>query len=262
MISFNKIVNKLCKKCWNIVFLTDIFEIIDPEYKNKNRVTLNKTIYRLKSEWVIIPLKNGVYIIPDDEDTSLNSVDLVDKYYIRLLKKYIKAEVWAHYYISGKKSLEFHMRDYSIPEKIFIINRSLNKKIKIWVYEIIFKTISWNQHGKKINLYNYTSQYSKEIQLDSIVLKISSLELALLEASLIWGSYGWVEVELITKALKKYSSILDHNTFKDIAPFKYIMSFNRLKELSKSSHPDLYKLFLDIIKTNGNLFIWEWARNI
>jgi hypothetical protein len=42
---------------------------------------------------VIIALKNGVYIIPDSEDASLNSVDLIDKYYLKLLKKYIKAEV-------------------------------------------------------------------------------------------------------------------------------------------------------------------------
>ena len=262
MISFNKIVNKLCKRCWNIVFLTDIFEIIDPEYKDKNRTTLNKTVYRLKSEWIIIPLKNGVYIVPDSEDRSLNSVDLLDKYYLQLLKKYIKAEVGSHYYISWKKSLEFHMRDYSIPEKIFIINRSLNKKVKIWAYEIVFKTISGNEHGKKINLYTHLSQCTKEIAIDTISFKVSGLELALLEASLIWESYWWVEVSLITRALKKYSRILNPEIFKDIAKYKYIMSFNRLKELSKSSHPDLYKLFLDIIKTNGNLFIGEWARNI
>ena len=262
MISFNKIVNKLCKKCWNIVFLTDIFEIIDPEYRDKNRTTLNKTIYRLKSKWIIIPIKNGVYIVPDNEDASLNSVDLLDKYYIKLLKKYITKEVWSNYYISWKKSLEFHMRDYSIPEKVFIINRSINKKVKVWTYEIIFKTISWNEHGKKINLYAHLSWYRKEIQIDTIAFKLSGLELALLEASLIWESYGWVEVWLITKAIKKYWGVLDHDIFEDIAQYKYIMSFNRLKELSKSSYPDLYTLFLEIIKKNGNLFIWEWARNI
>ena len=255
MISFNKIVNKLCKRCWNIVFLTDIFEIIDPEYKDKNRTTLNNTIYRLKSEWVIIALKNWVYIVPDSEDKTLNSVDLLDKYYLQLLKKYIKAEVGSHYYISGKKSLEFHMRDYAIGEKIFIINRNLNKKIKVWAYKIIFKTISGNEHGKKINLYAHLSHYTKEILIDTIAFKVSVLELALLEASLIWESYWGVEISLITKALKKYSSILNPDIFKDIAKYKYIMSFNRLKELSKSSLPDLYKLFLDIIKTNGNLFI-------
>jgi len=40
------------------------------------------------------------------------------------------------------------------------------------------------------------------------------------------------------------------------------MSFNRLKEISKNIDNDLYKFFLDIIKSNGWLFIWEWLRGI
>jgi hypothetical protein len=35
------------------------------------------------------------------------------------------------------------------------------------------------------------------------------------------------------------------------------MSFNRLKELSKNIAPELYVIFLDIIKKNGGLFIGE-----
>jgi len=38
------------------------------------------------------------------------------------------------------------------------------------------------------------------------------------------------------------------------------MSFNRLKELSKPIDLSLYNLFLDIIKKNWWLFIWEWLR--
>jgi hypothetical protein len=75
------------------VFLKDVFEIIDPEKKDQNKNKLNKTVYRLVAEKVILKIKNGVYLIPDTEDISLNSVDLVDKYYLKLLKKYITKEV-------------------------------------------------------------------------------------------------------------------------------------------------------------------------
>jgi hypothetical protein len=34
------------------------------------------------------------------------------------------------------------MKNFEIPEKVFIVNRSLNKKIKVGNYEIVFKTIS------------------------------------------------------------------------------------------------------------------------
>lgn len=262
MISFNKIVNKLCKKCGNIVFLTDIFEIIDPEQKAWNRTKLNKIVYRLKNEWYIIPLKNGVYIIPDAQDQQLNIIDLIDKYYLRLLKKYITKEVGSQYFISGKKALEIHMRDYSLPEKIYICNRTLNKKIKIWSYEIIFKTISWKEEQKKINLYSRFSQYHKLINIEWIDFKIAWLEHALLEWALIWESYNGVDVSLVQKCMKKFSRVFDEDIFREIGRYKYILAFNRLKELSKNTHMSRYYVFLDIIKRNGNLFIGEGVRAI
>ena len=141
MLNFNKIVKILFKKSWNIVFKEDIFEIIDPEKKDKYKSKVDKTIYSLKAEWFILPIKSGVYIIPDEEDRKLNKVDLIDKYYLKLLKKYITYFVWSDYYISSKKALEIHLKNYSIPEKIYIVNRNLNKKIIVWNYEIIFKTV-------------------------------------------------------------------------------------------------------------------------
>ena len=54
---------------------------------------MSKTIYRLRAESVIISLKAGVYIIPDKEDFESNRVDLIDIYYLKLLKKYITAFV-------------------------------------------------------------------------------------------------------------------------------------------------------------------------
>jgi len=34
------------------------------------------------------------------------------------------------------------MKDFSVPEKIYVINRNISKKILVGNYEIIFKTIS------------------------------------------------------------------------------------------------------------------------
>ena len=262
MISFNKIVNKLCKRCWNIMFLTDIFDIIDPEQQEKSRTILNKTIYRLKAEWYLLPLKNWVYIIPDKEDNKLNTVDLTDKYYLKLLKKYITKEVWNNYFVSGKKSLEIHMRDYSLPEKIYVCNRTVNKKVKIWAYEIVFKTIWRKDHGKKINLYARFCKYNKIFNIEWIDFKVAGLELALLEWTLIWESYNGVDVQILTKCIKKYRTVFDEDILREIAKYKYVMSFNRLKELSKHIDESLYLVFLDIIKRNGNLFIWEGVRGI
>jgi len=259
---FNKIVNKMLKKWWNVIFKKDIYELIDPECKPEYSWRVNTVISRLKSNGHIISLKAWVYIVPESDDTSLNDVDLVEKYYLKLLKKYITSLVWSHYYISGVKSLEFHMKNNSIPERIYVINKSLNKKIYVWSYEICFKTLSGKQHDKKYNLYNIFSQYSKKLSVDGIDFKISWLELSLLEAALVHDSEQGIDISLLIKAIKKYGKVMDYDVFQEVGKYKYNMSFNRLKEIAKTIDRDLYKVFLDVIKKNGGCFVGEGLRGI
>ncbi len=260
MLDFNKIVKKLWNKWWNVIFKKDIFEFIDPEYKKENQTKLNKLIYRLRSEWHLISLKSWVYIVPNQQDRESNSIDLIEKYYLTLLKKYIVQEVWSQYYISWLKSLEFHMKDQSIPDRICIMNRSINKKIKVWNYEIIFKTLAWKYQWKKLNLFSRFSGYTKEQVIDGIAFKTSNLELALVESALVQDSYEGLDISPLMKAMKKYWNIMDHEVFKQVGKYKYNMSFNRLKEVSKTINVELYKTFLGIIKENWWCFVWEWLR--
>ena len=52
MLTFDKIVKKMLKKSWKLFFKNDIFEIIDPDKQDKYKNHLDKTIYRLKSDFV------------------------------------------------------------------------------------------------------------------------------------------------------------------------------------------------------------------
>jgi len=260
MISFNKIVKKLLKKWWKVIFKEDIFEIVDPEKKEKYRSIVDKLIYRLKAEKIIISLKSWIYIVPSKGDLLLNKIDLIDKYYFALLKKYIIFYVWNAYYISWQKALEFHLKDYSVPDKIFIINRWLTKKIKIWSYEIIFKTISWRIDRKKINLYSKMQKFITLKHIEELDFKISCLELSLIESALVWNNNTWIDFALLNKAIKKYCWVLKSEIFYSIWIYKFIMSFNRIKEISRNIDKDLYEIFLDIIKINWWLFIWEGLR--
>lgn len=259
---FNKIVNKMLKKWWKVLFKEDIFEIIDPEKKAKYQNKVDKLIYRLKAESIIINLKAWVYIIPDIEDINMNKVDLIDKYYLKLLKKYITFHVWSSYYISWNKALEIHNKNFSVPEKVFIINRSLNKKIKFLNYEIIFKTISSKKDNKKINLYSKFSNFVVRKNIEGIEFKVSCLELSLVESAVISDSNNPFDISLITKTIKKYKWVFDKEVFYSVWSYKYIMSFNRLKVLSKTIDMELYEVFLDIIKKNWWLFIGEGLRGV
>lgn len=260
MLSFDKIVNKMLKDWWKVFFKEDIFELVDPEKKDEYKNQVNKIIYRLKSEWIIISLKAWVYVVPSEDDIKLNSVDLLEKYYFKLLKKSIIFYAWSHYFISGRKSLELHMKNFEVPEKIFIVTRNLNKKITLWSSEIIFKTISWKIDGNKVNLYSRLSEFVVLKDIENSDFKISSLELALIESALVNDTELWIPLELLSKAIKKYGTIFDREVFYELWKYKFSMSFNRLKEIAKPMNKDLYEVFLDIIKRNWGLFIGEWLR--
>lgn len=260
MLSFNILVKRLWKQSWKILLKEDVFELIDPEKKKKYQSFIDKAIYKLKIEKKIIPLKSWIYIVPEPEDLHLNEIDLVEKYYFKLLKRYLVYFVWSEYYISGKKSLEFHLKDFSIPEKISIVNRKLNKRIKIGNYEIIFKTVTWKVGEKKTNLFARLYEYSQNIYLDNLPFKAANLELALVESAIIGVWEQWVDIELLSKTIKKYSKFLKKDILYTLWEYKFIMSFNRLKELSKNIDDEFYRLCLDIVKKNGGLFIWEWLR--
>lgn len=262
MIDFNKIVNKLSKRWWKIIFKEDIFDIIDPEKKPQYQNYLDKTIYKLRASNLIIPLKSWVYIFPDQDDLKLNEVDLIEKYYLKLLKKYITHFVGSDYFISGNKALQFHLKDYSVPKKVHIVNRTLDKKVKVWDYEIIFKTVSGAEKGKKINLFSRLYKFVDTKQVEDIEFKLANLELALLQSALVTDNEEGIDLNLLTKTIKKYSKYLKKETFEELARFKFVMSFNRLKEISKSIDKNLYEVFLQIIKENWGLFIGEGLRRI
>lgn len=258
MISFDKIVKKLLKKSWKVMLKSEIFEIIDPEQKKSNQSKIDKTIYNLKAKWIIISIKSGFYIIPSEDDKILNKIDLIEKYYLKLLKKYITNFCGTNYYISWNKALEIHDKNYSIPEKIFITTKDINKKILLWNYEIIFKTISSKKSEK--NIFWKFLEFTENKEIEEINLKVSNLELSLVEACILSDINEWLNIKLLQKFLKKYKNNFNLETFYKIWELKYIMSFNRLKELSKKIDEWLYQVFLDIIKKNWWLFIWEWLR--
>lgn len=258
MLSFDKIVKKLWNKWWKVIFRDDIFEMIDPEKKPEYVTLVNKTIYRLKSQGSIISLRNGVYIVREKWDETLNEIDLLEKYYFILVKRYIMSVTGGEYFITWKKALEFHFKNYGIPSKVFILNRKVNKKVMIGDYEMIFKTIS----SKGKNLFSKCYQHTKHIEVWWVWFRISGLELALVEASLVSEVGEWIDVGLITQTIKKYEKYFDTKVFYLLWEYKYIMAFNRLKELSKNISPKLHEIFLDIIKKNGGLFIGEGKRRL
>ncbi|MDD4151459.1 MAG: hypothetical protein PHR68_02485, partial [Candidatus Gracilibacteria bacterium] len=136
--------------------------------------------------------------------------------------------------------------------------RNISKKIKIQDKEIIFKKVQ----NKNANLYSKFSKYTNKINVFGTEFKISNMELSLLETSLVSDNIEGVDINLISKVIKKYAKVLKYEYFYEIGVLKYIMAFNRLKEIGKNIDKKFYETMLDIIKKNGGLFIGEGLRKI
>jgi len=98
------------------------------------------------------------------------------------------------------------------------------------------------------------------ISIEDIDFKVACLELALLEAALVSDNENGLSFDILNKTIKKYGKVLDREKIYEIGKYKYAMSFNRLKEIARPIDHDLYEVFLDVIKKNGNLFIGEGLR--
>lgn len=260
-LDFHKIVSKLSKKRWKLVKREDIFDYIDPDKMEKNASKLDKLVYLLLSKKVLITLKKWIYVIPTDVDLKTNEIDLLERYYFPLIKKIISQNVRSDYFICWKNSLDFNMKNFAVPDKLFVMTRSLNKKIKIWDKELIFKTISWNVKWKKTNIFSRLNKFVNSFEVSGFNFRVANLELSILESGLISDNKTWNDIELLMKTLLKYKKVLNFKTFEEIWEFKYILSINRLKELSKSVDNQLYKCFLDIVKKKW-LFVWNSIRKI
>jgi hypothetical protein len=60
------------------------------------------------------------------------------------------------------------------------------------------------------------------------------MELSLIESCVLNDiNESSLDIPLLKRVLKKYAQTFDSSIFYEIAKYKYVMSFNRLKELSR-----------------------------
>lgn len=252
MIDFDKIVNKLSKKEWQILSLVEIWSIFDPDFRRwsiKNINSIYKIIYRLKALNIIIPIKNSLYFISNWK--KIKDIEIIDIYYWKILKKIISDTVWSEYFIWNIKALELLLNDFSINSKIIIYNKEVDKIITLSKnHKIIFKKlISWKKSENK-NIFTKLKKYIKTININKINFRISWEELSILDSLLIRDNKNKIDSYLIKKFLNKYAKFLSREKLWELVSLKYITSINRLKEIStQNNHNSLYIQCLDIIKT-------------
>jgi len=251
MIDFDKIVNKLSKKEWQILSLVEIWSIFDPDFRKwstKNISSIYKIIYRLKALDIIIPIKNSLYFVSNWK--KIKDIEIIDLYYWKILKKIITDIAWSEYFIWNIKALEVLLNDYSVSPKIIIYNKEVDKIVTLSKkHKIIFKKlISWKK-SENTNIFTKFKKFTKIININNIDLRISDEELSILDSLLIRDNKNKIDSYLINKFLNKYNLHLSREKLWELVKLKYITSINRLKEISvQNNYNSLYTHCLDIIK--------------
>ncbi len=248
MITFDKIVKKLLRNVWDIVSIVDIGLIIDPDYdkwSTKFSTQIYKTIYRLKSSWFLVTIKNGLFII-SSWDEKIN----FDDYYWQIVHKLIYNECWNMYVLSGIKSLELLSKDLSAHNQLIVYTKNVSRILHFGNYSIHLKPFISNANNKKLSFQNFIDTYSFKIMIDWVKINISNKELSLLDSLY---SRSWDSFYVVKKFLLNNHKSISRQLLWNLVKFKYITSINKLKQISKDlNFNDLYSICLDIIKI-------EWA---
>lgn len=254
MIDFNKIVNKLWKMKWEFVDIDDIADIVDPDFRKKSSVQKSSTykvLYRLKWNDIIIPIKQWLYYVRENETTNIEWI-IEDRYW-RIVKKILAREANGEYFISGNKALEILMKDYGAPKKLLVTWKEATKNLQISPsYSLSIRPITSGKKTLSQNIYPLLRKYSDSIEIDGESLRIACPELALLDTLLLRDTENGIDQYLVEKFLKRSSKLLRREVLGKLVSMKYITSINRLRSIAKDmKNMQVYDMCIDIIKREG-----------
>lgn len=85
--------------------------------------------------------------------------------------------------IAHEKSMEYHLRDYAIADRLVLYTRDVEKRIRVGKYEIHFRTLQSGEKSGNKNMYRILHDSSMEGEIDSMKLRFLSLESSLLDVA-------------------------------------------------------------------------------
>lgn len=250
MLKTNNFVKKILKnkhKILDIKKLKQIYkDIIMEDYSDKK---LYKQIYYAKNKWIILSLKKELFYIKDSKE-DIDIDDVINKFYWKMLKKYVKEQYWNNYLIWGIKSLEIWNNNFSIPDKLVLINpykrvdevllkekKILNKMYKIKWFD-------------DIRSFKFFKKQSTKIHVDAKLFFIANYELSLLESlySVAVEDERYI-IELLKKNIRKNYKKINLEVFEYFLKYwKYWSSIKKIYELSLGIRPDFADRIKDILK--------------
>ncbi len=131
MISFDRLVKKLCKKPAQIVTLEDIGDIVDPGHGTsaESRRAVYRMTHRLTSTGTLVTIRKGLYYVSDG--TPISEVDIIDQHYYAILRKLILFHTGGECFVGHDTALAWLLKDYSLPSVVVIYTQDIRQTIQI-----------------------------------------------------------------------------------------------------------------------------------
>ena len=249
----NIFVKKLLKKTHKIVSIDEIKNLYFDIDETANNKKLYKKIYYLKNQWYLLSLKKDLFFIKKPEE-EIQEDEIIQNNYWKYLQKVLKNNFWNNYFIWWFKALQLWNNDFSIPDKIYIINPfKRNKEILFKWKEIIYLKYTIKNFSDE-KAFKFFKKFTEKYHIDWKVFNIANYELSLLESlySMPLEEERFI-IEYVKKNIRKNWKKIDLETFEEFLKVgKYGSSIKKLYELSLWIRPDFAEKIKEILKK------WYW----
>lgn len=252
--SFNKIVKKLLNYKGKLIDTENIKSVVEKVMaENYAEKKTYKIIYFLKNRWYLLSIKKDIFYVKEHDD-EISEDDLIDIHYWTILKKHCTKYLGTKWYIGWFKSMQFHLKDQSIPEEIDIINeRKQSKEVVVSGNSTKYFIKHKKYSIKKVNLFSKFKKHTEKIKIWTTTFNYSCLELSILES--LYSPdiiYENTINETIKKLLRKYKKTLNFEIITDIIQlWKHHSSINRLYNIAKWVDEKLADGIWQIIKKHS-----------
>ena len=178
MKTINTSVKKLLKNQGKIVTIEQLKKMFQ---ESEVTSSFYKKIFYLKKRWYLISLKKDLFYVKDPS-YEIDREEIIDKFYWDILYDYVRKNYVNKYFIWWVKALEIRNNNFSIPDKIILVNSYKRDMETLLKWKKVFNTvysIKWFDLNKS---FKYFQKQTKKVDINWKKFIVANYELSLLES--------------------------------------------------------------------------------
>lgn len=179
--------------------------------------------------------------------------DNPDDLYWEMIRVLIKHYSPSGAIIAGEKSMEYHLRNFSIPDVLVLYTRDTSKRIKLSnEREVHFRVLKSGEKKWSKNMFRLLDKHAVKWMIDGREIDFLGPEASLLDAAALHFHETGLSELLFEQFLRQYEKRLSRESLWELVSYRYIRAANRLRAFARDrGFALLYGYMLDVIKKEG-----------